>query len=298
MSFSLDLYEDDLSFMELRGAWNKETHSIFKQLKEGKYIIESNVGFSSSKNNPAFLIKRNNTTYDDGDAWGFNLVYSGNHYSSIEKNEYGITRIQSGINPNRFTCVLEKEETFETPELVLNYNNRGLNGLIYNFHNFINRHIVRSEWKLKERPILINSWEGFGFKFNKFDLLRLARTAKQLDMELFVLDDGWFGRRSDDTKGLGDYDPNEDKLPGGIKALSEEIHNLGMMFGIWVEPEAISIDSKLYEQHPEYALREKNREDVFGRHELLMDLTNPDVRDYIVDNVTKLIDENNVDYIK
>ena len=298
MSFSLDLYEDDLSFMELRGAWNKETHSIFKQLKEGKYIIESNVGFSSSKNNPAFLIKRNNTTYDDGDAWGFNLVYSGNHYSSIEKNEYGITRIQSGINPNRFTCVLEKEETFETPELVLNYNNRGLNGLIYNFHNFINRHIVRSEWKLKERPILINSWEGFGFKFNKFDLLRLARTAKQLDMELFVLDDGWFGRRSDDTKGLGDYDHNEDKLPGGIKALSEEIHNLGMMFGIWVEPEAISIDSKLYEEHPEYALREKNREDVFGRHELLMDLTNPDVRDYIVEKVSNLIDENNIDYIK
>lgn len=298
MSYSLDLLNEELELMELRGAWNKETHPIFKDIKEGKYIISSDVGFSSSRNNPAFLIKRKDTNYDDGDVWGFNLVYSGNHYSSIEKNQYGTYRIQGGISPNRFTCILNKGESFESPEAILNYNNRGLNGLVYNFHNFINRHIVRSEWKLKERPILINSWEGFGFKFDKLDLLRLARTAKSLDIELFVLDDGWFSRRSDDTKGLGDYDCNLDKIPGGIKALSEEIHNLGMMFGIWVEPEAISIDSKLYEEHPEFALRESNREDVLGRHELLMDLTNPDVRDYIVEKVSNLIDENNIDYIK
>ena len=298
MSYSLDLLSDELELMELRGAWNKESHPIFKEIKEGKYIISSNVGFSSSKANPAFLIKKKDTTYDNGDAWGFNLVYSGNHYESIEKNEYGIYRIQAGINPERFTCILKKDESFETPEAILNYNDRGLNGLIFNFHNFINRRIIRSEWKFKERPIKTNTWEGLGFKFNKQSLLRLGRTAKQLDIELFVLDDGWFGRRQDDTKGLGDYDANEEKLPGGIKALSDEIHNLGMMFGIWVEPEAISINSKLYEEHPEFALREENREDVFGRHELLMDLTNPEVKDYIVENVSKLIDENNIDYIK
>ena len=298
MSYSLDILSEELQLMELRGAWNKETHPIYKDIEEGKYIISSSVGFSSSKANPAFLIKKKETTFDNGDTWGFNLIYSGNHYESIEKDEYGIYRIQAGINPERLSCILKKDEIFETPEAVLNYSSQGLNGLSANFHNFVNKRIVRSDWKLKQRPIKINSWEGFGFKFNKKSLVRLAKTAKQLDIELFVLDDGWFGRREDDTKGLGDYNHNESKLPGGIKALSDEIHSLGMMFGIWVEPEAISIDSALYEKHPEYALKEENRKDVFGRHELLMDLTNPQVRDYIVDNVTKLIDENKVDYIK
>lgn len=299
MSYSLDLFEDNLVLMDLFGAWDKETHINERELNRGTYTVGSRVGFSSAKNNPGFIIRKKGTREDSGKAWGFNLVYSGNHYSSISKNEYGIHRIQGGISFERFHKKLNKGESFETPEAVMTYTDRGLNCLSHNFHDFINNHIVRSDWKHKERPVLINSWEAFGFDFKKDDLIKkLAKNAVKLGIELFVLDDGWFGRRDSDKRGLGDYDCNLKKLPGGLSALSCEIHKMGMLFGVWVEPEAINIDSKLYEKHPEYVISEENRDMYFGRNELLMDLTNPDVRDYIVENVSKLIDDNKVDYIK
>jgi alpha-galactosidase len=189
--------------------------------------------------------------------------------------------------------------SFSTPEAIMTYSDNGLNRLSQNFHDFINEHIVRSYWKKKERPVLINSWEGFGFDFKKDDLIKkLAKNAVKLGIELFVLDDGWFGRRNNDTRGLGDYDCNLKKIPGGISSLSDEIHKLGMQFGIWVEPEAINEDSALYENHPEFVIKEDDRQRIYGRHELLMDLSKPEVRDYIVENVSRLIDDNNVDYIK
>ena len=299
MSYSIDMFEDDLTLMDFFGAWDKETHVNIRDIERGTYTIGSRVGFSSAKNNPGFIIRKRNTNESGGKAWGFNLVYSGNHYSSVSKDEYHIHRIQGGISPERFHYDLKASEVFETPEAVMTYSANGLNSLSHNFHNFINEHIVRSDWKKRERPVLINSWEGFGFDFKKDDLInKLAKNAKKLGIELFVLDDGWFGRRDSDLRGLGDYDCNLKKIPGGIKSLSEKIHSLGMKFGIWVEPEAINIDSALYEAHPEFALVEKDRDPVFGRHELLMDLKNPEVRDYIVENVAKLIDENDVDYIK
>ena len=299
MSYCLDLFEKDLVMMDFSGAWDKETHLNEKELKQGTYTIGSRVGFSSAKCNPGFLIRRKDTTEDHGKAWGFNLVYSGNHYSSVSKDEYSIHRIQGGISPERFHSELKAGQSFETPEAVLTFSDQGLNHLSHHFHDFINEHIVRSDWKKKERPVLINSWEGFGFDFKKDDLIRkLARNAVSLGMELFVLDDGWFGRRNSDKRGLGDYNCNTRKIPGGISSLSSEIHKLGLLFGIWVEPEAINVDSKLYESHPEYALWEKDRPPFYGRNELLMDLTNPAVRDYIVDNVSRLIDDNKVDYIK
>ena len=299
MSYCLDLFEEDLVMMDFCGAWDKEAHLNERVLKRGTYTIGSRVGFSSAKNNPGFIVRRNNTTESHGKAWGFNLVYSGNHYSSVSKDEYSIHRIQGGISPERFSHILKAGSSFETPEAVLSFSGQGLNHLSHHFHDFINEHIVRSDWKKKERPVLINSWEGFGFNFKKDDLIKkLARNAASLGMELFVLDDGWFGRRNSDKRGLGDYDCNTRKIPGGISSLSSEIHKLGLLFGIWVEPEAINVDSKLYEKHPEYALWEKGRPPFYGRNELLMDLTNPEVRDYIVQNVSKLIDDNKVDYIK
>ena len=298
MSFCLDLYEDGLQMMDFCGAWDKETHVNLRDIKRGTCSIGSRVGFSSAKQNPGFIVKRKDTNENYGKAWGFNLVYTGNHYSSVSKDEYGIHRIQSGISPERFVYELKKGASFETPEAVMTFSDKGLNNLSHHFHDFINGHIVRSDWKEKERPVLINSWEAFGMDFNKNKLVKLAKQGLSLGMELFVLDDGWFGRRSDDTKGLGDYDCNTKKIPGGIRSLSKEIHDLGMLFGIWVEPECINVDSKLYEKHPEYAIAEKDREMLFGRHQLLMDLTNPEVRDYIVQNVSDLIDKNKVDYIK
>ncbi|MBR2787872.1 MAG: alpha-galactosidase [Erysipelotrichaceae bacterium] len=299
MSYSFDMCEQDLTLMDFFGAWNKEAHVNYRDINFGTYVLGSRVGFSSNKNNPGFIIKKRKTGENQGKAWGFNLVYSGNHYSSIARDEYGMVRIQSGISPERFVYDLKAHESFSSPEAVMTYSDRGLNGLSANFHDFINEHIVRSDWKKKERPVLINSWEGFGFDFKKDDLIKkLAKNAVKLGMELFVLDDGWFGRRNSDSKGLGDYDCNLKKIPGGISSLSDEIHKLGMMFGIWVEPESISIDSALYEKHPEFVIKEDNRERIYGRHQLLMDLSKPEVRDYIVENVSRLIDDNNVDYIK
>ena len=299
MSYCIDLKERDLVSMSLFGAWDQETHLHEQKVKRGTYSIGSRVGFSSSKNNPGIILRKEDCDECHGQAWGFNLIYSGNHYTSVSENEYGFVRIQGGISPERFSWTLEPEECFETPEAVMIYSYEGLNKLSQNFHSFINDHIVTSKWKNKERPILINSWEGFGFDFHKKDLIKkLVKPAAELGMELFVLDDGWFGRRDCDRKGLGDYGCNLKKIPGGIASLSEEVHKKGMLFGIWVEPEAINPDSALYEAHPEYALQEKERDFRFGRHELLMDLTNKEVADYIVDNVSRLIDENHVDYIK
>lgn len=299
MSYCLDLFEDDLTMMDFFGAWDKEMHINVRDINRGTYTIGSRVGFSSAKNNPGFIIKKKDTNESYGKAWGFNLVYSGNHYASVSKDEYSIHRIQAGISPERFSYKLEPGKSFEAPEAVLTYSSKGLNSLSHNFHDFINEHIIRSDWKNRERPTLINSWEGFGFDFKKDDLIKkLAKIAQNLGIELFVLDDGWFGRRDSDKRGLGDYDCNLKKIPGGISSLSKEIHDLGMLFGIWVEPEAINIDSALYEKHPEYALCEEGRDKFYGRNELLMDLTNEEVRNYIVDNVSRLIDDNNVDYIK
>lgn len=298
MSYCIDFIENDLSLLALYGAWDKEAHVSETDINRGTLTLGSRVGFSSAKNNPAFIIKKKGTREDSGRAWGFNLVYSGNHYSSVSKNEYGLHRIQSGISFERFHKRLLPNEVFETPEAVMTFSDCGLNKLSQNFHKFINNHIVRSDWKNKERPVLINSWEGFGFDIDKSKLLALAKTAASLGIELFVLDDGWFGRRNSDKAGLGDYDCNLSKIPGGLSSLSAQIHKLGMKFGVWVEPEAISIDSNLYAQHPEFALMEKGRPLFLGRNELLMDLSNPEVKDYIVENVSKLIDENHVDYIK
>ena len=298
MSYCLDLCEHDLDVMDFSGAWDKEMHLSRHLLQRGTHTIQSRTGFSSAKQNPGFIVCQHHTTEEYGKAWGFNLIYSGNHYSSLSRDEYGIHHIISGINPERFHYTLKANESFETPEAVLSYSNEGLNTLSHHFHDFINEHIVRSDWKKKERPILINDWEAFGADFKKDQLVKLAKDAARLGIELFVLDDGWFSNRNDDAHGLGDYDCNEKKLPGGIKALSEEIHKLGMLFGLWVEPESVNIDSRLYRAHPEYALVEEGRGPVLSRHQLLLDLSKKEVRDYIVENVSRLIDENKIDYIK
>ena len=298
MSFSMDMLEDDMTLVNFNGAWIRETHRNDRDIKIGTYVSRAHTGFSSNKTNPGFLLKKRNTSENSGEVWGFNLIYSGNHYSSVSLDEHGSIRVMSGIDYEDFNLKLGKDEVFETPVEVMTYSNSGLNDMSHHFHDFINNHIVRSIWKNRERPILINSWEAFMFDFKKSNLLSLASDAKKLGIELFVLDDGWFSNRNDDTKGLGDYDCNEKKLPGGLKELSSSINSLDMGFGLWVEPEAINIDSKLYKEHPDWAIASKDRENVFGRHELLLDLRKKVVRDYIVRNINKLIDENNIDYIK
>ena len=187
-----------------------------------------------------------------------------------------------GINPEMFEYDLKQGKSFETPASVMTYSNNGFNGLSHHMHDFINHHIIPKNFEHKLRPIAINSWEGFFFDFNESKLLNLAKKAKSVGIELFVLDDGWFSYRNDDTKGLGDYDVNYKKLRSGLTGLSNKIHKLGMKFGLWFEPEMVNMISKLYEAHPEYAVQIEGRIPAQGRHQLVLDLCQVEVRDYIV----------------
>ena len=223
-------------------------------VKRARTVNESVSGFSSNRTNPGFILSKAGVTEDAGEVYGFNLLWSGNHYASAQKSEQGLTRVMQGISPDHFAHTLEDGELFESPEAVLCWSGCGLNGLSSNMHRFVNKHIIPSYWQYRERPVLYNDWEGCMFSFNETKLLSLAKKAKKLGCELFVLDDGWFGERNSDTAGLGDYTVNREKLPGGLEGLSRRIHALGLDFGLWFEPEAVNPDSDLYRAHPDWAL--------------------------------------------
>ncbi len=298
MSMQLDLENEGFSLVTFDGAWAKETHRHDRMLQYGQYVNSSVTGASSNRHNPGFLLYADGATQSHGHVYGFNLVYSGNHIGLAERTPFDLVRVQLGIHPSCFEWTLSPGARFETPEAVMTFSPDGFNGMSARFHDFVNAHIVRGEWKGKERPVLINNWEACFFRFTRRKLLRLARQARRLGVELFVLDDGWFGKRNDDHAGLGDYDVNKKKLPGGMKSFAEEIRALGMQFGLWFEPEMVNPDSDLYRAHPEYAVATPGRTPLLGRNQLVLDLCNPDVRDYIVDNVSRVLDDAKIDYVK
>ena len=298
MSMSIDIPNDGYRLLTFDGGWIKEANKNDRKLTYGIQTNSSTIGASSNIHNPGFIIASEGATESQGGVYGFNLVYSGNHYSTIELSNRDLVRVQSGINPYCFEWELKENEKFETPEAVMSFSATGFNGLSHNFHDFVNNHIVRGDWKNKERPVLINNWEAYFFNFNRSKLLNLAQRANKLGVELFVLDDGWFGNRNDDKAGLGDYNVNKKKLPKGIAEFSDSIHKLGMKFGLWFEPEMVNEDSDLYRAHPEYALKTPDKKAALGRNQLVLDLCNPAVRDYIVDNVSSILDTANVDYVK
>ena len=298
MSLQLDLPNDDFQLMTFNGGWIKEAHKQISPLGYGTIVNSSTTGDSSNIHNPGFLIGSAYTTEETGRAYGFNLVYSGNHYGAIERSNHDLVRIQLGINPHCFEWVLEPGERFCTPEAVMTFSGTGYNDLSNNFHRFINHHIVRGNWKNRERPVLLNNWEANFFKFNQEKLLRLARKGKEVGIELFVLDDGWFGARNSDKAGLGDYTVNKKKLPEGLKSYAKKIHELDLLCGLWFEPEMVNYDSDLYRAHPEYALTTPGKKPSLGRNQLVLDLCNPQVRDYIVENVSRILDECEIDYVK
>ena len=298
MSMQLDMENEGFSLVTFDGAWIKETHRHDHKLQYGQFVNSSVTGASSNRHNPGFLLYADGATESHGRVYGFNLVYSGNHLGLSELSPTDLVRIQLGINPYCFDWTLKQGEQFETPEAVMTFSPDGFNGMSAHFHDFVNQNIVRGDWKGKERPVLINNWEACFFRFTRSKLLRLARQARRLGVELFVLDDGWFGKRNDDTAGLGDYNVNKKKLPRGMRAFAKEIHALGMQFGLWFEPEMVNPDSDLYRAHPEYAVETPNRTSLFGRNQLVLDLCNPDVRDYIFDNVSRILDDAQIDYVK
>ncbi len=298
LSMMLDLPDCGFRLVTFDGGWIKEAHRHERPIQYGLYVNSSTTGGSSNRHNPGFLLAENGATETHGNVYGFNFIYSGNHYGAVELSHHDILRVQLGINPHCFEWTLSQGEAFETPEAVLSFSSSGFGGLSAHFHDFINGHIVRGDWKGKERPVLINNWETHFFKFNQSKLLRLARRARRLGIELFVLDDGWFGRRNDDHAGLGDYWVNKKKLPRGLPHFADKIRKTGMSFGLWFEPEMVNEDSDLFKAHPEYAVRTPGRTPTLGRNQLILDLCNPDVRDYIVASVGRILDEAAISYVK
>ena len=298
MSMMVDFHPEKFIMYTLDGGWIKEAHLNRRNVEHGIIINSSNTGNSSNRHNPAFMLAEESCTEDHGRVFGFNLIYSGNHQSSVEKNGRDIIRVSTGINPHLFEWELVENESFETPEAVMTFSNKGFNGMSHNMHHFVNNHIVRGQWKNRERPMLFNNWEATFFNFDEGKLLKLAKNAKDLGMELFVLDDGWFGERNSDNAGLGDYNINTKKLPHNLKNFADKIRSMGLEFGLWFEPEMVNPDSNLYREHPEYAIRHPDRQPLLGRNQMVLDLCKKEVRDHIVDNVSRILDESDISYVK
>ncbi len=298
MSMMLDLPASVSIRTTFHGGWIKEAHKQSEPIGNGIYVLQNTTGASGNRCNPGFLVSEGNASESFGRVYGFNLVYSGNHYSAIERSHQGSVRVMTGINPHCFEWPLDEGAVFETPEAVMTFSDQGFSGASGHFHDFINRHIVRGDWKDQERPILYNTWESFFFDFSKSRLIGAAKRAQKLGAELFVLDDGWFVGRKDDTAGLGDYETDHRKIRGGLKSLSDRLKRMKMAFGIWVEPEMVNPNSNLFRAHPEYAVRISGRKESYGRNQLVLDLTNPAVRDYIVEKVSGLLDSADITYMK
>lgn len=298
MSMSLDLPDSDFEMLELTGAWSRERHIKTRKLEHGIQSIYSLRGHSSHHFNPFLALKRKNCDEYNGEVYAFSFVYSGNFLAQVEVDTYDVSRITMGIHPQGFCWPLEPGEFFQTPEVVMVYSSTGLNTMSQTFHQLYQQRLARGLYRDQVRPILINNWEATYMDFNEEKILKIATTAKELGIELFVLDDGWFGQRNNDHAGLGDWYPNFDKLPEGIQGLSRKINQLGMKFGLWIEPEMVNKDSQLYYQHPEWVLKTPHRNVSHGRHQYVLDFSNPDVVNYIYDMLCKVLSTSNISYIK
>lgn len=298
MSAQLDLTEDYSEVTHFSGAWAREMHREQITLSSGKFVNSSYTGTSSNRANPFVILSPENTCETSGSCISCNLIYSGNHYEALEKDSYGKFRFVAGINPRSFSWQLAPGEAFYTPEAVLNFSADGFRGLSGQLHSFIREHIVRGVWKHKPRPVLLNSWEACYFKIDEKKLLQLAKAGKDAGIELFVMDDGWFLGRNNDTSSLGDWEPDPKKLPGGIASLSKKIKELGMDFGIWVEPEMISENSNLYKGHPDWAMKIPGHPHSEGRNQCILDLCNPEVRKYVIEEMTRVFSSGEIRYVK
>ena len=298
MSLQLDLDTADYTMTTFNGAWAREMHKTQIPIRVGKHVNASYAGISSSRANPFVMLSKEGTTEDCGECYGVNLIYSGNHYEAAEVNSFGKTRFVTGINPQSFCFVLEPDDVFETPEAVMTYSHKGFNGMSVQTHRFVREHIVRGQWKRKVRPVLLNSWEASYFDINERKLLNLAKAGKDVGIELFVMDDGWFGERNDDTTSLGDWDVNKKKLPGGVKRLCDKVREMGLMFGIWVEPEMVNVKSRLYEEHPDWVLQIPKNPHSEGRNQRILDLTRKEVQDFIIEKMSEVFSSADISYVK
>ena len=298
MSFNLDLPDSNYNMIQLNGAWGRERHVHDRSIKEGTQGFYSLKGASSAEFNPFLALRRPNTDEFSGEVIGFSLVYSGNFMAEIDVDTYNQTRIMMGIHPDRFSWPLNLNEEFYTPEVVIVYSDKGLNYMSQVYHSLYRECLMRGKWKDSVRPILLNSWEALSFSIDEEKIKELATNASKLGVELFVLDDGWFGKRNNDNAGLGDWTVNKEKFPNGLNEIIEYINKLGMDFGIWIEPEMVNKESELYRSHPDWIIHDPNRKPSHTRNQYTLDFSRDEVVDHIYNQIEKLLSDYNISYVK
>lgn len=297
-SVSLDFPAGEYEYIHLEGAWAREKHIDRNKVHKGTQGFESRRGASGHVENPFLMFFDKGANEDYGNVYGISLVYSGNHRFVMEQEMYETVRVQAGINPFNFRFKLNEGESFVTPEAVMVYSSNGFAKMSNTFHKLYRTRLCRGKWRDKARPILINNWEGTYFNFTKKKLLEIADAASKIGIELFVLDDGWFGNRNNDDSSLGDWYENKEKLDGTLADLAGEMNKRGLKFGLWFEPEMISPDSDLFRQHPEWAVSVPNVKPHLSRNQLVLDYTREDVREYIIERLTDILSNANIEYVK
>ncbi len=298
LSLSVDFHGADMELIQLSGAWGRERHIVRRPLVYGYQGVNSKRGASSHQQNPFLALVSPGTDEEHGDAHGLNLVYSGNFTAYAEVDQIQNTRVAIGVNPFGFNWLLEPGAAFQTPEAVMVYSAEGLGGMSRTYHRLYRTRLVRGFYRDEPRPVLVNNWEATYFDFNADKIVAIAETAKELGIELMVLDDGWFGKRDDDTTSLGDWVVDTNKLPQGLDNLARRVNALGLQFGLWFEPEMVSPVSELYKAHPDWCLHVPDRRRSTARSQLILDLSREDVCTYIIEAVSAILDSAPISYVK
>ncbi len=299
LSMSVDfIYANNMDILHLDGAWGRERNITRNPITYGNQNIESRCGASSSMHNPFIAFCDRKADEESGNVYGFSLVYSGNYTAGVEMNTYNSARVYMGINPFGFEWILENGESFNTPEAVLVYSGEGFGGMSRIYHKLYRTRLCRGKYRDCERFIVINSWESAGFDVNEKIITDLAENAKGTGIDTVVLDDGWFGKRVDDSAGLGDWVVNKERFPSGLDNLAKKINVMGMHFGLWFEPEMVNPGSELYKIHPEWILHVNGRTPSLSRNQYVLDISRKDVCEYIVESVCKVLESANIEYVK
>lgn len=298
LSMTLDLPHMDFTIHSLTGRYGFEKEWTKTPLTQGKYSVGSIRGASSHSRTPFLALSEPETTEDSGEVYTNQLVYSGNFIAFAETTALQTTRLGLGINDEKFNWRLDANSSFQTPEALLSYTEKGFTGQTHDSQNFVRHHLLRGKWAHKARPVLINNWEATYFQFTEEKIIELAQSAKKRGIELFVLDDGWFGKRNADTCSLGDWVENREKLPSGLTGLAKKINDLGMEFGLWFEPEMVSEDSDLYRAHPDWAIQSTGRHHTYSREQLVLDLSQDEVCDYLIESVSEVLQSAAISYVK
>lgn len=298
LTATLDFVTGEFDLMHFHGRHMMERIPERTRIAHARQCIESRRGTSSHQHNPFVIVAEKETVEEHGLCYGLSFVYSGNFQVEAERDQFEQTRVQMGLSAEMFQYLLQPGETFDAPEVILSCSVHGLTALSHTYQQFIREHICRGPYKDTRRPILINNWEATYFDFTGEKIVQIAKQAAELGLEMLVLDDGWFGKRSHDRAGLGDWYVNEEKLGGTMGALVKEINATGLKFGLWIEPEMVNEDSDLYREHPDWVLKIPGRKPVLGRNQLVLDFSRKEVVDYIFEQISKVLDSANIEYIK